>query len=85
MRLEKNNDKSKYVRLDRLAVEHIVTAQPNPTLGWCNSVVGIKMSTPTRGNFSPTSRQPRKMKLGIQAQLNLLIKVGQEKRRVNLE
>ena len=34
---------------------------------------------PTTGNFSPTSRQPRAMKLGIQAQLNLLIKVGQEK------
>ena len=37
---------------------------------------------PTTGNFSPTSRQPRAMKFGIQAQLNLLIKEGQEKSRV---
>ena len=60
----------------------IVTAQPNPTSGWCNLVVGMEMSPPTTVNFSPTSRQPRAMNLGIQAQLNLLIKVGQEKSRV---
>ena len=38
----------------------------------------MEMSPPTL-NFSPTSTQPRAMKFGIQPQLNLLIKVGQEK------
>ena len=44
-------------------------------------VVGVEMPPPTppTGNFSPTSRQPRAMKFVIQDQLNLLIRVGQEK------
>ena len=45
-------------------------------------VVGIEMTPPTTVNFSPTSRQPRAMKLDIQAQLNLLIKVGQEEEKI---
>ena len=36
--------------------------------GWCNLVVGIKISPPyPTGKFSPTSRQPRITKLGIRA------------------
>ena len=52
--------------------------QPNLTqlqvgVNW-NLVVGIKMTPPPpTGNFSPTSSQPRAMKLGIQSQLNLFI------------
>ena len=45
-------------------------------------VIGVEMAPPPHPppkNFSPTSRQPRAMKLGIQDQLNLLIKVGHEK------
>ena len=37
---------------------------------------------PTTVNFSPTSRQVRARKFGIKAQLNLFIKVDQEKHRV---
>ena len=44
---------------------------PNTTSDWCNVVVGIEMRPPTQltTNFSPTSRQRRATKLGIQAGL----------------
>ena len=58
--------------------------QLQPNSGWCNVIFVEEMTAPplTNINFSPTSTQPRAMKFGKQAQLSLLIKVGQEKSRV---
>ena len=64
-----------------LCTQLVVTDQPNLNLTQLQVGVTLKLVSkclhPT--NFSPTSMQPRAMKFGIQAQLNLLIKAGKKK------
>ena len=52
--------------------------QSNPILGWGYTVTGLKHHPPPPqpSRIKLTSRQPRAMKFCIQAQLNLLIRVG---------